>query len=318
MTWPRRTSFVPSEPAAPVQRFLTVRPTQRRLRRLRTSTQIHGRITARPDLQRKGDALVCQLEHQAADVYLQSVRLRARRDGVDLVAAGIEECRLTVGIELNADAEGVDRRMASGAQQCEVSERRLTTVGPVPEVVPLDEAAVVAAREATGAVTKQEGAAERGRDRPAARGRWLPESAGARHAGWREPRATAVALAGVLRCERRPGVPLVRHVDRVERSRRRALAGGEGVDDAVEIDLARSHGGRELGAGRGHAAVRAGDRGRCARGGARQRWVRCGRRGTARLRRGLGGGRRSKVTDHDGGSARGRRCRRCDRRWRRR
>ena len=39
-------------------------------------------------------------------------RLRARRDGVDPAAARIEEDRLTVWIELDADAEGMDRRVA--------------------------------------------------------------------------------------------------------------------------------------------------------------------------------------------------------------
>jgi len=66
----------------------------------------------------------------------------------------------------NVVASFVDHAVMMAAQGDEVVESRLATIGPVPHVVRMDEARMVAARKAAASVAGLQGAPQRRRDRP--------------------------------------------------------------------------------------------------------------------------------------------------------
>ena len=98
-------------------------------------------------------------------LHSEPSRCWARRRIRDQSIAMIEEPRLLALVELDAIAVLVDKAVVVAAQADQVSERGLATIGPVMDMVTLDEDAVAAAREAARRVSFQQRTLHRRGDR---------------------------------------------------------------------------------------------------------------------------------------------------------
>src|SRR5207249_1850419 len=111
------------------------------------------------------------VDREPLAVVAVAQRLRVgggRAGGVDdRDAVLVFEPRLAVCVGSDRVAALVYEPVVAPAEQEQVGEARLAAVAPVPDVVGIDEASAVAAREAAAAVTGAERPPQRRRDRPA-------------------------------------------------------------------------------------------------------------------------------------------------------